>query len=78
MRLIAPLLLLCAALAGCSDDLSDSLGPEGSFLTIHAVPDLLGLGTAPDQLVANHPKNITLLAAAMVLREFGYKDLVEA
>lgn len=38
MRLTAPL-LLCVALAGC-DDLSDSLGPQGEFDTLHAVPDL--------------------------------------
>ena len=39
MRLTAPVLLLCIALAGC-DDLSDSLGSEGAFQTLHAVPDL--------------------------------------
>lgn len=39
MRRIALTLLLCAALAGC-DDLSDSLGAEGAFQTLHAVPDL--------------------------------------
>ncbi len=39
MRRFAPLLMLCAALAGC-DDLSDSLGSQGAFQTLHAVPDL--------------------------------------
>lgn len=40
MRRIAPFLLLCAALAGCGDDLGDSLGGQGAFRTLHAVPDL--------------------------------------
>ncbi|UCG73056.1 MAG: DUF4397 domain-containing protein [Chromatiales bacterium] len=39
MRRFAPFLMLCAAMAGC-DDLSDSLGSQGAFQTLHAVPDL--------------------------------------
>lgn len=39
MRLLAPVLILCATLMGC-DDLSDSLGAEGAFETLHAAPDL--------------------------------------